>query len=212
MESSIKVFSRARISHWIIGSLVKNINIWGNFIWKCHLIPCYPCSLTQFFIFLINNSIWYHFLYFALKCFSSFNSLVPLPFLPRYYIRWYNSNGGNCEVMNSSHHDKIIISENVAILLSSMWFILIVLPHYKASYYTHFFLSPNFEKIRIFWERWNNLQNQRISSLISFIKWSITLCDIAGLQQQKQWNLFFSWKKLASSTDDFHCSSFILPT
>ena len=28
-------------------------------------------------------------------------------------------------------------------------------------------------------------------TIISFIKWSITLCDIAGLQWQKQWNLSF---------------------
>ena len=30
--------------------------------------------------------------------------------------------------------------------------------------------------------------------IISFIKWSIILCDIVGLQQQKHWNpSFFSW-------------------
>ena len=37
-------------------------------------------------------------------------------------------------------------------------------------------------------ERWENFQNLIIPSIISFIKWSIILCDIAGLQTQKQWN------------------------
>ena len=42
--------------------------------------------------------------------------------------------------------------------------------------------------LNIFCEWWENFQNLIIASIISFIKWFIILCDIAGLQTQKQWN------------------------
>ena len=127
---------------------------------------------------------------FVLKCFDSSNSLVPFPFLLHNYVtRYIIIQWVNCEAMNNSHHDKMINSDNLVTLLSSFWFILF---HYIASYYTHSFLSPSFclnvflhsfpglmfEKFNIddqvtFWEKWKNLQNWRILSIISFIKWSI---------------------------------------
>ena len=108
--------------------------------------------------------------------------------------------------MNSTHHDKITILNNLAILLSSIWYILIVLSYDIASYYIQSVLSLwlslnvflnssavsclNRSSDGTFWERWK--KNWRIILIISFIKWFIILRDIAWLQQQKQWNSSFS--------------------
>ena len=93
--------------------------------------------------------------------FFSFSYSYPLSFLGDIIKR------ENPAVMNSSHHDRIIISDNVAILWSSFWFVLIVLSHYIASYYTHSFLSP--------WRCLNvYCMHSDVASIMTNILWKIS--------------------------------------
>ena len=130
------------LNYWFIS---KTINIRDNFIWMPlpSLVSLVWHSLSFYSvmtIFEVTSCI------LVLKCFDCSNSLGPFPFLLHHYIgRYIIIQWVNREAMNNSHHDKMIISDNVVTMgnvLSSVWFILITLSHYIASYYPHSFLSP----------------------------------------------------------------------
>ena len=114
-----------------------------------------------------------------------------------YIIGQYNQMEIVREAMNKHQRSYIII-------LSTHFDFVPVLSHFilYTSYHTHSFLSPQLETFFLhsfvwidpdeYSNRWKNLRNWKIKTIISFIKWSKILCDIVGLQQQKQWNpLFF---------------------
>ena len=200
MESFVSIYHLYHLFGIIYKSIFynfKTINIRGNFIKKCPLgDPCISVVWHSFSFFSVITIIEITSCIFVLKCFSCSNSLVPFPFLLHHYIIGDVIKWGNREAMNKT--DKIIISlrtSNVAIhtiKLILIYFVTITLFKYFSA-----LLSLDEDKIRwlTFWEIWKKFQNWRISSIISFIKWSIILCDIAGLQHKKQWNPFFCVEK-----------------
>ena len=118
LELPVKVFSTSWTSRWNSGSSMKTSKygyIYEYISWvylsenpSCVLgIPIVWHSFSFFpviTIFEIFSCIFAH------KCFSCSNSIVPFLFLLSHYIgrqvKWEN-----CKVMNSSYHDKIIISD-----------------------------------------------------------------------------------------------------
>ena len=79
------------LNYWFIS---KTIFIRGNFIWKCPLgDPDIPVVRHRFSFFSVLTIMEITSCIFVLKYFSCSNSLVPLPFLLRHYIRRYNQMG-----------------------------------------------------------------------------------------------------------------------
>ena len=74
----------------------------------------------------------------------------------------------------------------------TIYLAIIAAPFYHHNLVWKFFCTICLNKyarlLNILWERRENVQNQVIPSIIAFMKWSIILCDIAGLQRQQQWN------------------------
>ena len=103
------------LNYWFIS---KTVNIRGNFIWKCPLGPWYPFSLTWFFLVMTTFEVTYCIFVYS-NASIALISWYPFPFcaaiiLGNIIIKWVNR-----EAMNNSHHDKIIISANVVILLAN---------------------------------------------------------------------------------------------
>ena len=121
------------LKYWLIS---KTINIRGNFIWKWHSVSLFTLLAT----FEVNSYI------FVLKYFNCSNSLVPLflllcPNIHRQYNQIQMEMVEPC--IRNKHQGKIIIADNVVILLSLITHFNL-LPsslkkHNIASYYTHSF-------------------------------------------------------------------------
>ena len=138
-----KLVSTTWTSYWTTVSSVKPLILGVTLSENAPWVPGIPVAWHSFSFFSVMTIFEVTFCIFVLKCCDCSNSLVPFLCLLHNYIRryiiipWVNR-----EAINNSHHDKTIISDNVVALLSSIWFILIVLFHHIASYYTHSFLSP----------------------------------------------------------------------
>ena len=123
------------------GFISKTINIRGNLIWKCPLVPGIPVVWQRFSFFSVMTIFEVSSCIFVLNSFDCSNSLLPSLFLLHHYIRRYIIT--QCvtrEAMNNTHRDKMIIPDKLNLIyfdcFDLFWLIII------ASYYTHSFLSP----------------------------------------------------------------------
>ena len=119
LEWSIKVFSTIWTSHWTTGSSVKpsisGVKLSENAPWVLVslLWQSFP-YLSVITIFEITSCI------FILKWISCCNSLVvPLPFLLCHYVNNQMGESWRDEQQPNINHHNIIISDNIAIQLSS---------------------------------------------------------------------------------------------
>ena len=129
--------------------------------------------------------------------------MVSLPFLLGHHIRQYNP----MEIVKwwgvNSHHDiLIIIYFDPALITLYSW--LDIIPFLFVAITLNVFLHSLsffiicFKRWVTFWQRWKNLQNWRIASIISFIKPFINLCDIVNNKRLK--SIYFLWGKILVAT------------